>query len=467
MSKKFNNKIILIGFGSIGQAVMPLLIKELGVSSEQIVVITADNAGEDVAEAFNLEVKICALSQKNYEAVLKEYLTPGNFLINLSVDVSSLALIKLCQKNDVFYIDTCIEPWKGGYTDLNLGPSERSNYNLREQLLALKKMYPGGATTIVAHGANPGLVSHFTKRALMTLAEDQDLSGTTPQNAEQWAQLAHDLGVKVIHIAEKDTQETHVIKKPGEFVNTWSIDGFMSEGLQPAELGWGTHEKQMPKEGVQHTYGCNAAIYLNRPGLTTRVRTWTPLAGSFHGFLVTHNESISIADYFSLKNKDTVIYRPTVHYSYHPSSDAVLSIDEFIGNNFCEPQSKRLLMDEIDHGKDELGVLLMGHDKKAYWYGSRLSIEEARILAPHNNATSLQVAAGVLGGIRWALENPNRGILEPEELDFEFVLEVASPYLGTLIGVYSDWTPIQNRLQLFSEDIDYSDPWQFKNFLVA
>ncbi|ARN84851.1 hypothetical protein GQ61_05610 [Candidatus Nucleicultrix amoebiphila FS5] len=124
-------------------------------------------------------------------------------------------------------------------------------------------------------------------------------------------------------------------------------------------------------------------------------------------------------------------------------------------------------MDEIDHGKDELGVLLMGHDKKAYWYGSRLSIEEARILAPHNNATSLQVAAGVLGGIRWALENPNRGILEPEELDFEFVLEVASPYLGTLIGVYSDWTPIQNRLQLFSEDIDYSDPWQFKNFLVA
>ena len=39
---------------------------------------------------------------------------------------------------------------------------------------------------------------------------------------------------------------------------------------------------------------------------------------------------------------------------------------------------KRILMDDIIKGIDELGVLLAGHKKNAYWYGSQLSIEEAR-----------------------------------------------------------------------------------------
>ena len=52
------------------------------------------------------------------------------------------------------------------------------------------------------------------------------------------------------------------------------------------------------------------------------------------------------------------------------------------------------MMDDITKGIDELGVLLAGHKKNAYWYGSQLSIEEARSLAPYNNATSLQVTGG-------------------------------------------------------------------------
>ena len=64
-------------------------------------------------------------------------------------------------------------------------------------------------------------------------------------------------------------------------------------------MGWGTHEKALPPDGARHSFGCDAAIYLNRPGLLTRVRTWTPLEGPFHGFIITHNESISMADYFT------------------------------------------------------------------------------------------------------------------------------------------------------------------------
>ncbi|MCE7917512.1 MAG: hypothetical protein P0107_07775 [Nitrosomonas sp.] len=59
-----------------------------------------------------------------------------------------------------------------------------------------------------------------------------------------------------------------------------------------------------------------------------------------------------------------------------------------------------------------------------------LSIEQARDLAPYNNATSLQVAAGILGGTVWAIENPESGIVEPDEMSFERILQVATPYLG-------------------------------------
>ena len=212
--------------------------------------------------------------------------------------------------------------------------------------------------------------------------------------------------------------------------------------------------------------GCDAAIYLNRPGASTRVRTWTPKAGPIIGFLITHNEAISIADYYTVREGGEVVYRPTSHYAYHPCDAAVLSVHELQGKGWQQQPEQRLMMEEIVSGIDELGVLLMGHAKGAFWYGSQLSIEEARKLAPHNSATSLQVAAGVLGGMVWAIENPNAGIVEADELDHVRVLEVMRTYLGPVTGAYSDWTPLERRSVLFNEDIDQGDPWQFKNIRV-
>jgi homospermidine synthase len=319
---------------------------------------------------------------------------------------------------------------------------------------------------VLTHGANPGLVSHFVKQALLNLASDLNVPAGNPATREQWAALAAKLQVKVIHIAERDTQVANVPKRPGEFVNTWSVDGFVSEGSQPAELGWGTHEKALPPRGQRHDFGRGSAIYMLQPGAGTRVRTWTPKAGSFHGFLITHGESISISDYLTHREGGKVAYRPTVHYAYHPCDDAVLSVHEFAGRNWHLQEHKRILNEEIIEGIDELGVLLAGHKKNAYWYGSQLSIDEARKLVPHNTATSLQVCVAVLSGMVWAIENPNAGVIEPDEMDFRRNLEVCMPYLGPVVGVYGDWTPLTQRGQLFEEDLDHSDPWQFKNVLV-
>ncbi|WP_043363626.1 homospermidine synthase [Belnapia sp. F-4-1] len=468
---RFSGRLVMLGFGSIGQGVLPLILRHIDIKREDITIVTAEERGREVAAEYGIRFIVEGATRENYRDLLTPLLRRGDFLLNLSVDVSSVALMKLCQELDVLYLDTVVEPWTGGYTDPSLTPSQRSNYAMREAAIALRGAAQGGPTSVTAHGANPGLVSHFVKQALLDIARDTGAPVAAPPPAADraaWARIAHALGVKVIHIAERDTQVADRPKKPGEFVNTWSVDGFVGEGCQPAELGWGTHEKALPADGHRHGFGCDAAIYLMRPGASTRVRTWTPLEGPFHGFLITHNESISLADYYTLRDASgQVVYRPTAHYAYHPCDDAVLSVHELAGKNWEMQPEKRLMTDEIVRGMDELGVLLMGHQKGAYWYGSRLTIENARQLAPHNNATSLQVTVAVLAGVIWAMENPRRGVVESDEIDHQRVLEIARPYLGEVVGAYSEWTPLQDRARLFPETLDAEDPWQFSNIRVV
>jgi homospermidine synthase len=463
----FQGRLVLVGFGSIGQAVLPLLFRHMEIEPRQVTIISRSADKSGIAAEFGVEFKVQALTAANYESVLEPCLKEGDFLLNLSVDVSSLALIGLCWQRDALYLDTCIEPWAGGYFDTSASLSKRSNYALREKVLAFGLDKRAGPTAMVTQGANPGLASIFVKQALLNIAADNDVQVLRPAHFMDWAALAHRLGITTIQIAERDTQTTPRRKKRDEFVNTWSVDAFVAESVQPSELGWGSHERHWPADAARHGFGCDAAIYLSRPGAATRVRSWTPLEGGYHGFLITHGESISMADHLTLRENDELVYRPTVHYAYHPCDDAMLSLHELAGKNWRLPRHKRIMRDEITEGMDELGVLLMGNAKGTYWYGSRLTIQQARELAPHNSATSLQVAAGVLGGMVWAMRNPRAGAVEPDDIDYETVLEIAKPYLGELVGVYSDWSPLIDRSQLFNEDIDESDPWQFKNFRVT
>lgn len=165
---------------------------------------------------------------------------------------------------------------------------------------------------------------------------------------------------------------------------------------------WGTRETWIPENVQGYDTGCQAAIWMELPGAITRVHPWRPTPGLQFGFLVTHNEAIPIFDYFTVGEGTKPKYRPTCHYAYHPSDDAVLSLHECFGADCM--QEKHHILDEYEtvEGIDELGVLLYGHEKNAQWYGSRPSMEETRELAPYQDATGLQVSSAVLVGMVWA-----------------------------------------------------------------
>jgi homospermidine synthase len=461
---------VLFGFGSIGRGTLPLLERHFKFDKKRFVVIDPSDRDRKLLDERGIRFIQTGLTAANYAETLKPLLTAGGgtgFCVNLSVDVSSVDVMKLCRDVGAHYIDTVVEPWTGFYFDESKGNAGRTNYALRETLLAEKAASPGGITAVSCCGANPGMVSWFVKQALVTLANDLKIPYEMPKDRAQWAKLMQTVGVKGIHIAERDTQRAKNPKPANNFVNTWSVEGFVCEGMQPAELGWGTHEKWMPENGRQHDTGTQAAIYLEQPGANTRVRTWCPTPGPQFGRLVTHNEAISIADYFTVGTGKSAEYRPTCHYAYHPCNDAVLSLEEMFGRaGERQPEHHILDENEIVDGMDELGVLLYGHGKNAYWYGSQLTIEQTRELAPYQNATGLQVTSAVIAGMAWALENPKAGIVEADEMDFKRCLEFQMPYLGPVNGYYTDWTPLTDRPGMFPEDIDTKDPWQFKNVLV-
>jgi homospermidine synthase len=466
---RISGPIVMIGFGSIGRGTLPLIERHFEFDKNRLTVIDPSDKDRGLLDERGIRFERVALTRDNYREVLIPLLTQGGgqgFCVNLSVDTSSRDIMALSRELGCLYIDTVAEPWAGFYFDRSQGPAARTNYALREQILSLRRETPGGPTAISCCGANPGMVSWFVKQALLNVAGDLGLPFEEPATREDWARLMRDAGVKGIHIAERDTQRATSEKPMDVFVNTWSVEGFVSEGMQPAELGWGTHETWMPENAGTH--GPHApAIFLLQPGANTRVRTWCPTPGPQYGFLVTHNESISIPDFFTLRENGRTRYRPTCHYAYHPCNEAVLSLHEMFGQA-GKVQDEHHILDEneIVDGIDELGVLLYGHAKNAYWYGSQLSIEETRRIAPCQNATGLQVTSAVLAGMVWALENPEAGIVEADEVDFRRCLEVQLPYLGPVNGFYTDWTPLTDRPGFFPEDIDASDPWQFRNVLV-
>lgn len=466
----FPGRLVIVGFGCIGQGVLPMLLKHIGIAPERVIIVTAEEKGRAVAEMHGVRFVVEPLGRENFGRVLDRYLGRGDFLLNLSMGVSSIALIRHCRERGALYLDTSIEPWPGGYTDPDLPLGQRTTYATREGALGLRTGQTAAhPTAIITHGANPGLVSHFVKQALLDLKRDLGVAEDQPEptTRDGWAALAQALGIKVIHIAERDSQVSDRPRETGEMVNTWSVDGFIEESIQPAELGWGTHERTFPQDGVGHDFGNQAAIYLKQPGAATRVRTWTPASGPILGFLITHCESIAIADYYTVRRQDRVVYRPTTHFAYHPSDNALLSVHELAGRHWQPQQRHRVMMEEITTGMDELGVLLAGHARNAYWYGSQLTVGEARALAPGNNATSLQVAVSALAGVIYAMEHPDRGLLEPDDLDHRRILEIARPYLGNVVGAYTDWSPLSGRGRLYPEDLDHSDPWQFKNVRMS
>jgi homospermidine synthase len=484
----FAGRILLLGCGSVSRCLQPLLLRHLDMDLSKLTILDLEDLAHTVPETIAAGAAYVRqqITPDNLAETLGAHLGSGDLLINLSWNIDTRDIVGWCHNNGVLYVDTSVERWDPYADQGSTPPTERTLYARHMELREFAAPWEGkGPTAVVEHGANPGLVSHWVKRGLQDLAtamldEPHRLPAPLdPARAERLrqaladrdhARLALETGTKVVHISERDTQISSQPKEVDEFVNTWSVEGFYEEGVAPAEMGWGTHERTLPANAHQHKDGPRNQICLTQPGSTTWVRSWVPTYGSIHGMVIRHGEAFTISDYLTVYEDDEPVYRPTVHYAYLPADAAIASWQECRMNGYRLQKNQRIMSDDIISGKDELGILLLGHDLTAWWIGAQLDIDETRELVEHQNATTLQVAASVLGAVAWILENPDRGLCTPEKLDHDLVLGVAEPYLGPCPSLQADWTPLSDRYDPFEQYKPMplpEDVWQFESFRVS
>ena len=477
MAARFENRVLVLGAGSVSQCVLPLLIEHL-VDAKQITIIDMRDNRERVTGAITAGATYVQdqLTRENMDQFLSKYLTAGDFLLDLAWNIDANEIIEWAHDHGVIYLNTSVEEWDPYSAGAARNPTERTLYWRHMKLRKLTNTWGGkGPTAIVEHGANPGLVSHLTKKALFDIAtkaikDGKDGAGVKEAyESENFPSLAHKLGVKVIHIAERDTQVTDKPKQVNEFVNTWSVEGFYEEGIAPAELGWGTHEKTLPINAYQHLDGPKNQICIAQPGAKTWVRSWVPNMETT-GMVIRHGEAFTISDHLTVWDKEKAVYRPTVHYAYCPTDAAVASMHELEMRQWELTTNQRIMNEEIIDGDDRLGVLLMGHAYKSWWTGSLLNIHDSRKLIPKQSATTVQVASAVYAAVAWAMANPNAGYRVPDDLPWREVLAFAEKYWGGYHSAAADWDPLMHRNDLYkgwnNRKYDESDPWQFSNFLV-
>ena len=201
----------MIGLGSVSRCTLPLLFDELPVDPSRYTVIDFGEVAPDAVRslrergaAFQTE----RITPENYQAVLGARVGPGDLVIDLAWNIDTLAMLDWCRNHGVQFINASLEVWDP-YEGIGFShPRDRTLY---ARHMALRKLIDGwrdnsGPTAVLDHGANPGLVSHFTKQGLLDIAEAWLNDGVGPQRdavaeaaADQdFDRLAPALGVATI-----------------------------------------------------------------------------------------------------------------------------------------------------------------------------------------------------------------------------------------------------------------------------
>ncbi len=456
-SLSFPGKVLILGCGAIAKGFLSILLKYTDINVNHIIIVDKLDKRDEVQESIAKGAQFIeiAITKENYQQFLTQQVRAGDIIVDLSTGISTLALLQWCQENHVHFINTCIDQW--------CAPHLKPLYDQYMKTVDLARTWNIKTTALLTHGANPGLVSHWTKEGLKDIGQmllntssDKQLKNDIEKalTNNNSAQLAYHTGTKIVQIAERDMQRIDKPKKVDEFVNTWSIYAMYNESTMPVEFSWGSHESHLNyAEVIQKRY----ILFPQSRAMNYLMYSWVP-QGPIIGMLIPHEEAFSISDYLSVYNDDQLVYRPTSYYVYLANDATFCSLHEVSMQDYQLQPNYRILSSEIIDGHDQLGVLLLGDKYGGWWMGSDLSIEETRLLINDHNATILQVSSGLFAGFVWMIKNPEKGFCFPEDLPSDEILQYAAPFLGKNISQPVNWYP--------KKEIDTQNKWNFEQFLV-
>lgn len=475
------NSLYLLGFGGQGRTFLYLFMKRVLCNPKNIIIIDSRNISLEAEYFSKLGVNVISnyhIDKYNYRELLK-YIQPNDIIVDAAIEIDTKDMYMFCQEKGCSYINSCIENWDFK-TQTNV---EEYSILYKHRILEEKNrsFYNRHNTNfIISMGCNPGNVSIWLKYAILEIAKRKLINTDFSENIVDWALLSKILGIKTIHISEKDTQIVNQPKNQNEYCNTWSSTGeaYYEEVMGGVEGSWGTHEPNIINKDdmIPISYNEGYIIWKKRAAYVS-AQTWVPHYGKMIGNIIRHDEAYTMGRTLSIYNKNgELLYKPSIYYVYNPTIETNASVQELKERNNHMQESYRYLTDEIIDGRDILGLTFYLDNGEVYWIGSMLSIHEARRFYEPEfhkfvNATNTTVSAGMLSGVIHIIEQNKIGIKSglicPDDLPYQNILSNSIGYLGDFIftqPVYDFKLYVSDNR--FGNPIQYSKNWIFSNFLI-
>lgn len=442
-----DRKYVFVGVGSIGRPTVHMLDEFVGVNYQNVLLVDQiDHRSEpSLQKVFERGAKFIhkRLEDEDWEPFFKSLdLKPYDVIVDLTTDTNSAIVVKTARQMSLHYVNTAQESNSHFVSD---DIYENSLFFRRHQLDEIHKTVadPKEATQIYDFGMNPGVISHFALQGLLDVANHVLAARKDPQLAEyvarrQFNLIAKHLNLHTIHSSEVDTQIAQNHKPDGTFINTWSVIGLLEEGCEPAQAGWGSHERYLPEDG----------IILGREGVGFKTMGYKKLHWSwvpdeeFVGMIIPHGEALTLNRFLRASN-----YSPTVHYVYRLPLQTKKLMESMTLEELTSVKKWRVLNPFQDDlvGEDKVGTLLIfpqnpitgANQPWTYWYGSVLGQGTSKFFGP----TSIQVVAGTLTALKYAVQNGRLGPMYPEKVDHDFVMHHTLPYMGRVVSTETEWRP--------------------------
>ena len=430
-AKQINRRCVILGFGSVAVPVCHIfatrysmreyvIVDKKRITDEQIKIL-----GNKRVSRLELDIERKDLFQAMMYILKDDDIVCDFFGCNESLDIMHACHLK----KGIVYVNAGIEE--------DIFKPYPTQYALYNAFFEFKKKYKPSFSGSIDAGANPGMITHFAILGIYSMAREAIKNKIADYEKIKYfldkkdcANLAQIMKVDVIHISEWEKLEPNDESKFKGFVtSSWCVDGFHDEWFINAEISRGTHDIEDLSQKGYEIVPMSEPLNVRCP-FPLYMKTASPTE-IFTGKVVRHPETIEISRIFSTEE-----HIPTVAFVYHPS--------RLPRQNLEDKDWKKLPIKIIDEttggplkGSETMGATLISSRKDIppRWFGSVVTVEQERECGTHSNPTTLQVAAGIISHLILSLEQPEKGICMPHEFDSEKILELAKPYLGTVVDV--------------------------------
>ena len=484
---KFEGRIVQFGFGAVGKSFYEKISKEIKFNENKYFVITRDNFEFEAYVNLGGMVSnfiVSEVTRDNFKQIFEPYLESGDLLIDFADTVGTRDICEWCAEKNIMYINTGEADWPDHWYSI---------FEENELKCAMKDKYgkSEGANRypiVLQHGNNPGLVSHFVKAAIEYIVhtqfkKDKKLKELVKQG--RFNEAAKNLGIRMIHVNDIDLQEVKDEYSDNILFSTWCTDSFWFEMLSEATINIGTHENIDFEKECNFVDSQKGFLEFKKIAAQKKCRTYYP-GGTFEGFLVPHEETITIAKSLEVKENGRAIYRPTVMFLYspcdyassyfnnakvneYPNPDPLKPLDcenengQTIIRGYLYPKNFEIVYQEkIASGTEYVGVLIMGDNFEPVWVGNR--VEASFLYKDKKNSywqtpTITPVAMSALAAVCWMLKNKEKGgIYFPDDIcDYKYILKIAEKYISkTIYKTFSKEDLVKN-LKVDFENLQIKD----------